>query len=455
MLLYLSSGKGCARVKQSAFFSKITSVYLVLMLTLFLFFVGGSGYQSITATKYTTFLILCGGYVGVVLLLLVEGILLKQIKLPPVRELLRRSDWTQRLIAAFMVLTVVSAILSPHGKVAWLGGGRKEGAVTILLYCLCFLLVSIFGRAQRWMLWVLGGAVTLFSLLSIVQLFGGNPFTLYPEGYNYFDANVRYAGAFLGTIGNIDLVAGFLCVAIPLLWISVLRLSGKQRFFLLIPLAAALFVLCRMSVLAGFVGVFGGAVLALPVVLPAKPGVRKWVAVAVGGLIVLALAGLFFVDVGEGLLHELHELLHGRVDDSFGSGRIHIWKEVLERIPGQLWFGSGPDTMLLAELEPFVRYDEALNVYLKAQIDSAHNEYLNIWFHQGLFALLTYLAALISVLWRWIRRSGSDGTVAILGGAVLCYCIQAFFGISTCVQAPFFWMTLGLLDSHCRGKAKK
>lgn len=441
-------------MKHSEFFSKLTSVYVAVMLTLFLFLVGGQGYQTITATKYTAFLVISIAYVGVSLILLVESVLLKQIKLPPVRELLRRSSWPQRLIVLYLLLTVVSALFSAWPEIAWLGGSRREGVLTILLYGLCFLLVSVFGKAERWMLWLLGGAVTLFSLLCIVQLFGGNPFTLYPEGYNYFGANIHYPGAFLGTIGNIDLVAGFLCLAIPLLWISVLRMDGTQKFLLLIPLAAALFVLCKMSVLAGLVGVFGGAVLALPVVLPVSVKARRWVAAGVGGLVVIGVAGLFFVDVGSGLLHELHEILHGRVEDSFGSGRIHIWKEVLARIPEQLWLGSGPDTMLQAGLEPFTRYDESLNMILRAQIDSAHNEYLNILFHQGIFALLAYLAALVTMAVRWVRRSGSNVAAAVLGGGVLCYCIQAFFGIGSCIQAPFFWLTLGLLDSCCREREK-
>jgi hypothetical protein len=207
-------------VKHSAFFSKVTSVYLAVLLTLFLFFVGPTGYQSITGTKHVLFLIVSCAYVGLILVLLTESVLLRQITMPPAKELLRRSSWVQRLIVLYMLLTVFSAILSPYPEVVWTGSGRKEGAVTILLYCLCFLLVSIFGKAQRWLVWVVGGAMTLFSLLSIVQLFGGNPFTLYPEGYNYFGANIHYPGAFLGTVGNIDLVAGFLCVTIPLLWVT-------------------------------------------------------------------------------------------------------------------------------------------------------------------------------------------------------------------------------------------
>ena len=75
-------------MKHSAFFSKVTSIYLAVLLTLFLFFVGPTGYQSITGTKHVLFLILSCAYVGLVLVLLIESVLLKQIKLPPVKELL-------------------------------------------------------------------------------------------------------------------------------------------------------------------------------------------------------------------------------------------------------------------------------------------------------------------------------------------------------------------------------
>ena len=38
---------------------------------------------------------------------------------------------------------------------------------------------------------------------------------------------------------------------------------------------------------------------------------------------------------------------------------------------------------------------------------------------------------------------------AILGCGVLCYCIQALFGISQVITTPFFWVALALLVSSC------
>ena len=215
------------------------------------------------------------------------------------------------------------------------------------------------------------------------------------------------------------------------------------------PLAVSLAVLAWMSVLAGLVGVLGGGVLMLPVVLPLDNKKRRWIALAILLLAVLLLVLLWAVDPGGGLPHELHELLHGRADPQFGTGRLHIWREVLEQLPEHLWFGAGPDTMLCADLDAFTRYDETLDRLIVGQIDVAHNEYLNLLYHQGVFALIAYLLALGSLALRWIRRSPSDPAAAALGGAALCYSIQALFGFSMCMTAPFFWLALALLEGRC------
>ena len=436
-------------MKDYKLFSRITSVFVGLMLTVFLFSFGSGGFQTILSVKYRLFLILCGGYCGVMLLLLAESAVVGAVRLPRPAELLRRSSWPQRLILIYLLFSLAATVCSPFGERAWLGASRHEGFLTVVIYCLTFLLMSVFGKAERWMLWVLGIAVALFSVLCIIQLFGGNPFGLYPAGMTYLDAGVKYSGAYLGTIGNVDSVAAFLCIVVPVLWIALVRLEGKLRFLLILPLAAALFVLCRMSVMAGLVGVFGGGLLCLPMVLPLSGRGRKVLAAAVGGVILLSLVGVYLFDLSGGLLHEMHELFHGRVEDSFGSGRIHIWKETLEHILRRPLLGYGPDTMILAELEPFTRWHEGLGITLTAAIDTAHNEYLNIWFHQGIFALIAFWGALVCAAVRWVKESKLDGVTALLGGAVLCFCVQAFFGIGTCITSPYFWIAFGLL---CRNK---
>ena len=402
-------------------FAAVTETFLLLMVTLFPLFPGFKGYTQISEAKFVLFCVLCGGYAAVMLLLGLEGLLLGVVKPRSPLNMLKSSTWPQRLVLLYVLLSWVSALASPYFPQTVLGVSRWEGALTITLYGLCFLLVSV------------------------------NPLGLYPAGLSWFDAGTRYTGEYLGTIGNTDLLAAFLCLVIPVFWVALLRLRDRRRFLLLLPLALALFVLLRMRVLAGFVGVFLGGLIALPAVLPASKRTRRLLALGLALLLLLGLAALFFLDPGAGLLHELHELLRGHWDPAFGSGRLHIWSEVLRRVPERLLLGAGPDTMLLAELEPFTRLDEATGRTLVARIDVAHNEYLNVLYHQGLPALLCYLALLALLARCRLREARERPLAAMLGSAALCYALQAFFGFSTCIVSPLFWLALALPEATDNG----
>ncbi len=427
-------------------FHRVTDGYVCLMLSVFLLWPGTGGFQGIMGAKYTLFLVLCGGYVLVMLACALELALVGERKLTAPKVLLKNSSRVQRLVAVYVLLSWVSALVSAHFPRTVLGVSRWEGALTITVYGLCFLLVSCFGRVTRGMLAVFAGAVCLFDILCVVQLFGGNPFGLYPEGMNWFDAGVKYSGAYLGTMGNTDLVAAFFCLTVPVLWVALLRGTGRLRWLLALPLGLSLFVLMKMSVMAGLVGVFAGGIVCLPFVLKASGRTRLWVGVGVVLLLLAALAVLRAVDFSQELLHQLHEVLNGNWDATFGSGRIRIWRDVLDRVPQALWLGHGPDTMALGGIEPFTRFDPALGVNIVSQIDVAHNEYLNILYHQGVLALAAYGAALVCAFVKFVRRAGESAAAAGLGGAVLCYCVQAFFGISMCLSAPLFWLAWGLLE---------
>lgn len=427
-------------------FENVTTVFLILMSTVFLLAFDGSGYERISAIKTTLFYVICGGYVGLILLLLPEHLLVGSLKMSQVWRLIYPDTLVQKLSLIYLGLSVVSAAISPH-NVVWLGGARKEGVLTIAIYVLCFYFVSKFFVADSWLLHVFGGSISIFSIICILQLVGFDPFSLYPDGYNYFDAYTAYSGAYLGTIGNVDFVAAFLCVAIPLLAVGIFKLKGKARFWLLLPIGLATVVLFWMKVLAGLLGVLLGAVICTGILLPiGKRGRALYF-----GLLALGVLGgttfLYFADIGQGFLHELHLILHGQMQETFGSGRIYIWQNVWERVGERIWFGHGPDTLSLAGIEPFKRFDEALNIQIVATIDSAHNEYLNILYHQGVFALAAYVMMIGCSVVQFVRLGKERSVIAVTGSAVICYCVQAFFGVSQPLTTPYFWIVLGLINT--------
>lgn len=164
------------------------------------------------------------------------------------------------------------------------------------------------------------------------------------------------------------------------------------------------------------------------------------VSVSVIALIYVALLG----NRHTGMVFEASEVLQGRPDDSFGTRRIYIWRNVLERIkPENILLGTGPDTLGFWDIPPFTRFSEELGVILMSRIDAAHNEYLHIFATKGIFALLSYLGAIIVVLVQWFRLP-NNSLLAVAGAGVLFYSIQAFFGISMPIVAPYFWACLGI-----------
>lgn len=429
--------------------SLITKGYLLGMIFFLPLVFGTDGFSAISGVKWQFFIAVTGVYIAAMVLVSLESLLVGEWKLRSPKALLSHLTPAQWFAVGYLVFTWVSALVSPYFPQTVTGGSRHENAITISLCVIGFLFVSHYGRPSEDLLWAAGASSIVVCVVSFLQFAGLNPFGLYPDGMNYYDAGVKYSGEYLGTIGNVDFAAAYFCLLIPVLWIALVRLSGKRKFWLSVPLLCSAICLLKMNVMAGLVGVLCGGVLCLAVVLPIDRKKKKLLWMILGGFAAVAVVLVYFVDFS-GSLHELHEILHGRIDESFGSGRVHIWTETIKKIPEHLWFGAGPDTMLEAELEAFSRYDENLGIFLVGYIDAAHNEYLHILFCQGIFALLSYLAMLGCAAWQWLKSSENNAVAAIVGGAILCYCIQALFGISQSATTPLFWLALGLLQASGR-----
>ncbi len=150
---------------------------------------------------------------------------------------------------------------------------------------------------------------------------------------------------------------------------------------------------------------------------------------------------------GASLQEEIADLFAGKLTDASGTYRIGIWRNALQMGLKRPVFGTGIGTFL----EAFKTYaDKAGLTERLGLIDTAHNEYLQLFCTVGLFGLVPYLIFLVLLAVKSFRRIFKDPYVLILGAAVLCYCVQAFFSFSVVIIAPYFWICMGLLNSRIK-----
>lgn len=469
----------------------ITNFYILLMLFLFPLYTGFSGYTDITFSKYTFF-------VGATALWSAGLLALCIIK----RDMPKIPKTALIPGLAFVLSALLSFLLSDYKAQALIGAGRYDGLVTLVLYAAIFLGISAFGQVRREYIYAFSAGASICCIIAVFQIFRIDLLSLFPQETTYYDANIRYTGEFLGTIGNTNLMSAMLCLAIPSSFVYPVISTKKLDCLLYIPLFLCVFTLTFSGVSGGAVALLVCAVLAAPIILSSVkrliwalvPGAVSLLAIAIavfvksGGyylvifsccalaiallvfykfnginsvesknlrkviaciIIVCALAALvyvYFTPPDSGTIYELSQVLHGNISDKFGSSRIEIWRKSLALVPEHAVFGSGPDTLALRLNLTFTRYDEATGKTFSTFVDNAHNEYLGYLVNLGIAGLGCYLAILFSAL-NVSRKNSLSGLLPVLSAAVLCYCVQSFFGLGLCIVAPLVWIFLGLIMS--------
>lgn len=435
---------------RSTLLPKGVRCWLCVFLPMFLLLVGPKGYKQISQFKALLFY-------GLVLVLLLLGILLAVIS--AIREKHRgrrlcllepRMLLNPALVAAvgYLLCVWISALASPWRCKAVYSSLTHENALTLSLYVVCFVLLSLWARPVRNVLIVLYAATGTLCLFILIQLLGVNLFGLYPNNGNYYLSAQKHAGNFIGTVGNADLVSAVLSLLLPICLVGGLTARKWFKLFglLLAALCAAELVLIR--VMAGVVGVVAGGVIAAFILIPVRRRVKLYCLLGLGVSACAAFAVIWSRDFAYQPFHELHEILHGRIDDTFGTGRVFIWRQMLERIPERLFFGFGPDTVRYTGLNPFLRYNEEGRIIAAAALTDAHCLPLEILYCTGLLSLLSWGVTVGSVLIPWARRKNRSRTSAAVGTGIICFSVTMLFTISSVITMPFFWCLLGLLNGE-------
>ncbi len=406
---------------------RICGLYLILMCSLFPLAFSPQGYRNIAETKFAVFLILTALFISAFLPFCFRREL-------PER---RKPDAVRLLVLAYWGWSLLSALCSPWKRSALLGGERFEGMLTLTLSCAAFFLLSRHAGKTLFPLWIPAAALTVLCAVAVLQFFDLNPLRLYPEPFRWSGREKDYNGAFLSLIGNADLTSSVLCAGFALL-LPVGLQKGKR--LLLLPAFLSLGVMIASGIRAGLVGDAASVIIFLPLLLPLSGRGRRIVWGGLGLLCLGVLLLVYFAPWGN-TAGELSALLHGRAEDSFGSGRIYIWRNVWKLIAERPLLGGGPDTLGERGLA-FVKLT-AEGGELRRIIDSAHCEALNILVNQGIPALL-FLGAALTLTFRRVFRSAVPASLA--AGSALLACIAAsFFSVSMPANSAYFWLLWGVL----------
>lgn len=123
----------------------------------------------------------------------------------------------------------------------------------------------------------------------------------------------------------------------------------------------------------------------------------------------------------------------------------HLCFEILK--DGNLWLGLGPDCLGQEVLDNYITTDEYKLYYPYQLVDKAHSEYLQVAVSTGIISLVIYLAILILVSAKLLKRYKLDKhnpNILAIGMSVFAYLVQAAFNISVTHVAPLFWIMLGI-----------
>ena len=413
----------------------VTDKFILLMLGVFPLFVGFHGYNKVTASKFWFFAGTTGLWLAAVAALLLVGLARGERYRPKVRP-------AHLLVGAFLAAGGVSAMASDYGAVCLMGANRYDGYLTTVLYAACFFGVSALAAPRRRYVWAMGASSAVCCAIAVLQLFGYDPFRLYPAGTNYYDKYVAYNSAFLGTIGNTGLLSAYLCLAGPLLAVYAALSQRRADKVLFLPAALCFGVIAACDVDAGLVAAAGCALIAVPVCIQ-KDRAAKTAGCVSAGATALGLGALYFLPGKSGTIYEMSQVLHGHLADEFGSHRGQIWKQAWELFKEHPWLGGGPGTT--GARFHIQWYSEVRNN--TANVTNAHNVYLGYLVNMGIVGAGLYIAALVSSMITWIKRRKDGALYPALGAALLCYCIQDFFGLGLSLTAPMMWVIWGLLET--------
>lgn len=375
------------------------------------------------------------------------------------RASIRTYGITWKCVIGLTIIGIISVLFSEYRMVSLYGTRiRTEGLFSLVSYYVFFMAATMMQnkKYRRSLLYLFLGLGCIVAVLGVIQFTGVIELSPYYSGMAYIPMRnpnfyASFAIMFTGVaMGGYSVYSSKSAVVHPWCWWT------RLTWFVLVLFGYASCISASSSV--SYVGLI--MMLLLYLYFEIISGHRDfwsflWLVLSLIGMMVflniLSSGSVFseFTSVGVQIAEE--GSLFG---DRVGTGRMQIWKQTISLLPRFWLFGCGIELLILHCFEGYLGTN-------CVAFDRAHNEYLNLWITEGIFALVIYLVFLFALFLPGIAmfmKNKKTGEVRHVGDEVskialfafFGYIAQAFFNISVVQVAPYFWMICGLLYSRKR-----
>jgi putative inorganic carbon (HCO3(-)) transporter len=357
------------------------------------------------------------------------------------------------LIAAAGLLWVLWALRTPPGRIGAINGwlllviavavvatgfspvpkAALVGLAKLLSYLSVYALMrQLLASAPLWWDRLVGALLAgelVTSVIGIRQLYADSgALARWSDSNSVAEGTVRI----YSTLGNPNLLGGYLLPILPLAVVALLRWRGKgQRLFALAALVLGVVALVLTYSRGAWMGMV--ASLGLLGLLLVLRQTRDWpplwrrlfpLLLLAGGALVLAV----LVTRVEPLRVRVMSLLAGR-EDSSNNFRMNVWTAALEMIQDRPWIGIGPGNKAFNLIYPLYQQP-------KFNALSAYSIPLELLVEAGIPGLLAGLGLLLSGVKEGLRQWYADTPLALPSLAAIA--VFAGLGVQGLTDTIFF-----------------
>ncbi len=337
--------------------------------------------------------------------------------------------------------------------------GGREGIFAIISYYMFFLYSTTIEKNETKYLFI-----RIFTLCGILNVLYGL-LQVFDIQYIFSVPVARNWSIASGFVYNPDFMGTYMVMLLGF-WLPKFLYNDENKICHFILTTIFIFGIMICGTMGSFLTLVMLLILAIIYVLFNKTNLltkkffKKFICIAISAMCCFFFVSVFInKDMGDevsNLGKEVTSTVVGEIDESFGTGRIYIWREAFKYFPKYKYTGIGIDNFA------YLGFNDGTFIYDSPAKDTiiykAHNEYIQILVCEGLFTFIFYMIFLLTIFILAMKRlkyfKGNDLYLSFL--FVFCgYLFQAFFNIRIIMIAPIFFVIMGFLVNESVKKEEK